>query len=272
MAKVAAIQMVSCSAVGPNLLTAKMLMQKAVDQGAQLLVLPENFALVGIKDEDKLVIRETYGSGRIQDFLAAQAAALNVWIVGGTIPLVVENHERKVRSSSIVWNAQGEAVARYDKIHLFDVYLGATMQQYQESKFIDAGSQAVVVQTPVGRVGLSICYDLRFPELYRDLRRQGAEILVVPSAFTAVTGRAHWRTLLRARAIENQCYLIAADQGGIHDNQRETYGHSMIIDGWGETLSSHATGIGTAVADIDLIKLQVLREEFPVWDHRKLID
>jgi nitrilase len=270
MAKVAAIQMVSCAAVGPNLLTARMLMQKAVDAGAELLVLPENFALVGMKDEDKLVVKEAYGHGRIQDFLAQQAQALGVWIVGGTIPLLAEHSEKKIRSSCIVWNAKGEAVGRYDKIHLFDVYLGANLKEYRESDVIEPGNSPVVIQTPVGKVGLGIGYDLRFPELARELRAQGAEILVYPCAFTAVTGRAHWRTLLRARAIENQCYVVAANQGGVHDNQQETFGHSMIVDGWGEILACQEVGIGTATAELDLIKLQILREEFPSWEHRRL--
>lgn len=272
MTKVAAIQMVSCSAVGPNLMTARSLMQKAVDAGASLLVLPDNFALIGMKDEDRLLIREHYGEGRIQDFLATTAASLGVWLVGGTIPIISEQDETKVRSACMVWNAQGQTVARYDKIHIFDVYMGATLHQYQESAFVEPGQDTVVVQTPIGRLGLCVNYDLRFPEVFRNLRRQGAEIFVLPSSFTAVTGRAHWRTLLRARAIENQCYMIAANQGGIHDSQKETFGHSMIVDGWGEILSCHEVGIGCVVADIDLIKLQVLREEFPTWEHRKLID
>lgn len=271
MAKVAAIQMVSCAAVGPNLLTARMLMQKAVDAGAELLVLPENFALIGMKDEDRLVIKESYGQGRIQDFLAQQAQSLGVWIVGGTLPIKSEHHAEKVRSACIVWDAKGQAVARYDKVHLFDVYLGANLRQYQESEVVEPGAELQVIQTPFGRLGLSVGYDLRFPELFRELRRRGAEIMVLPCAFTAVTGRAHWRTLLRARAIENQCYVVAADQGGVHDNQQESFGHSMIVDGWGEILACQEVGIGTAIAELDLIKLQILREEFPAWEHSRLL-
>jgi predicted amidohydrolase len=267
--KVAAIQMVSCSAVGPNLMTMQMLVNQAVEQGAQLIVLPENFAFMGNKDQDKLLIQEKIGSGRIQDFVAKCAQAHGVWIVAGTIPVTTDD-PNKVASACLVFDGNGKQVARYDKIHLFDVFLGATGETYQESAHIKPGDEVVVVDSPFGKIGLSVCYDVRFPELYRQLREKGADILVVPSAFTATTGRMHWRTLLRTRAIENQCYLIAANQGGVHDNGRETHGHSMVIGPWGIVMGCKEVGIGTVVAEIDLVRIQVLREEFPVWDHRRL--
>ncbi len=267
--KVAAIQMVSCSAVGPNLMTMQLLVKQAVDQGAQLIVLPENFAFMGKTPQDTLLIKETFGSGRIQDFVAKCAQTNGIWIIAGTLPLATDD-PNKISNATLVYNSDGQRVARYDKIHLFDVFLGGVSEVYQESSYVKPGNQVVVIESPFGKIGLSVCYDLRFPELYRQLREKGADILVVPSAFTATTGRMHWRTLLRTRAIENQCYVIAPNQGGVHDNGRETHGHSMIIGPWGIVMGCKEVGIGAVVADIDLIRIQVLREEFPVWNHRRL--
>lgn len=270
MSKVAVIQMTSCAAVGPNLLATKLLVHKAADEGAKLVVLPENFAFIGKKAEDVLLIKENYGEdGRIQNFMRELARKNDIWIVGGTIP-VATSDPHKVRSASIVWNNEGEIVARYDKIHLFDVTLAGVGETYHESAIYSHGDSVVLVETPFGAVGLSICYDLRFPELFGTLRQRGAEIITLPAAFTAATGRAHWEPLLRARAIENQCYFLAAAQFGRHDNHRETHGHSMIIDPWGEVIAEQAFGIGYQVADIDMLRLQILREEFPVWEHKKL--
>lgn len=268
--KVAVIQMVSCSAVGPNLMAAKLLVQKAADEGAKLIVLPENFALVGKDLEDVVLIKEEFGpEGRLQHFVANLAKRNQVWIVGGTLPIACA-HPHQVRSASIVWNEQGQVVGRYDKIHMFDVFLAGSGEHYEESKVYERGSEVVVVPTPFGKLGLSICYDLRFPELYYAMREKGAEIFTVPSAFTSATGRAHWTPLLQARAIENQAYILAANQGGIHDNGRATYGHSMIVGPWGNVLSQQESGIGYAIAEIDLLRLQILREDFPVWSHRQL--
>ena len=269
MAKIAAIQMVSGATVGANLISAQTLMEKAKDQGAELVVLPENFALVGQKQEDILLVKEKEGHGRIQNFLCAQAKELDLWIIGGTIP-IESSDSTKVFSSSIVWNNHGQQVARYDKLHLFDVYLAGSGEHYNESATYLAGNALTVVNTPFGNIGLSICYDLRFPEMYLALRNKGADILCVPSAFTHATGQAHWKTLLTARAIENQCYLVAPNQGGIHENKRQTYGHSSIIGPWGIQLASLQTGPGFIITDTDLVRLQVLREEFPVFAHRKL--
>lgn len=269
MAKIAAIQMVSGKKVGANLVMAQSLIEKAKDQGAKLVVLPENFALMPKNAEDVVLVKETYGDGRIQNFLSHLAQELDIWIIGGTIP-IDSGDPHKVFSSCIVWNNTGQPVARYDKLHLFDVYLAGSGQHYHESATYLSGHALTVVDTPFGKIGLSICYDLRFPELYLALRHQGADILCLPAAFTQATGKAHWKTLLTARAIENQCYLVAANQGGAHENQRETYGHSSIIGPWGLPLGTLKEGAGFTVCDIDLVRLEVLREDFPVFDHRKI--
>ena len=269
MSKIAAIQMTSCSAIGPNLMTAQKLIIQAAELGAKVVVLPEYFACVPKQEKDIFLVQEPFGKGRVQDFMAKCAKENSVWIIAGTIPLSTSN-PNKVSPACLVYNDQGEVVARYDKIHLFDARLGVTGEEYCESEYYQAGTQVVTVDTPVGKIGLSICYDLRFPELYRQLREQGADIFVLPAAFTAITGRMHWRTLLRTRAIENQCYMIAANQGGVHDNGRETHGSSMAVGPWGTVLEIKEVGIGVVMADVDLVRVQVLREEFPVWEHRKL--
>lgn len=268
MSKCAAIQMASSPNVGANLLEADKLIGEAANAGAELVALPENFALMGEHETDKLKVKEADGAGPIQDFLAAAALKHRVWIVGGTIPLAGEN-DNKVRASSLVYNDRGERVARYDKMHLFDVSVPDTEEEYRESNSIEPGHEPVIVDTPFGKLGLSVCYDLRFPELYRKLAALGAEILLVPSAFTAQTGAAHWEVLLRARAIENLCYVIAPNQGGFHINGRKTFGHSMIVDPWGLILDSHNNGSGFVCADIDRERLEKVRAAFPALQHRR---
>ncbi|WP_305074921.1 carbon-nitrogen hydrolase family protein, partial [Propionivibrio sp.] len=231
-ARVAAIQMISTTRVEENLRTAGTLIAEAVAQGAQLVALPEYFPIMGRRDADKIAVREVDGNGPIQDFLAETACKHGVWVVGGSLPLVASVDD-KVLNTCLVFNPQGARVARYDKIHLFGFQKGE--ERYNESATIEPGRQPVTFETPFGRVGLSICYDLRFPELFRALGE--IDLLVLPAAFTEVTGRAHWEILLRARAIENQCYVLAIGQGGVHENRRETHGNSMLIDPWGEVVA-----------------------------------
>ena len=269
MSVVACVQMASSPNIGANLLEAERLIGEAVSQHAQLVVLPENFALMGKSEHDKVKARETAGSGAIQAFLAEQAAHHGIWLVGGTIPLVAEA-DNKVRAACLVFDDKGRQVARYDKIHLFDVALVDSGEQYTESDTIEPGNEVVVIDSPFGRMGVAVCYDLRFPELFRQQLEAGLEILVLPSAFTAITGRAHWEVLVRARAIENLCYVIAPDQGGYHLNGRETYGHSMIVDPWGTVLNSLARGPGVVCADVDLGRLNSARRNFPSIAHRRL--
>ncbi len=269
MKRVAAIQMASGPNVGANLIEAGRLVQKAAGAGAGLVVLPENFALMGKADADNLKIREQNGKGPIQDFLAETSAKHGVWLVGGTVPLEADS-ENKVKASCLVYNDKGERVARYDKIHLFDVALVDSQERYTESDTIEPGDQVVAVDTPFGKLGLTICYDVRFPELYRQLLDQGVEIFSVPSAFTAITGKAHWEVLMRARAIENLSYVIASAQGGYHISGRETYGNSMIVDPWGGIVDRLPNGSGFVIADIDLDRLKSIRRNFPATSHRKL--
>ena len=269
MTNVACIQMASGPNVGANLLEAERLINQAVRQEAGLVVLPENFAIMGQSERDKVDVREVEGEGPIQQFLAEQAARHGIWLVGGTIPLVASVPD-KIRASCLVLNDKGEQVARYDKIHLFDVDLVDTDEQYTESETIEPDDRIVVFDSPFGRIGLSVCYDLRFPELYRQQLDAGMEVLVVPAAFTAITGRAHWEVLVRARAIENLCYVVAAGQGGYHLNGRENHGHSMIVDPWGIVLNSLARGPGVVSATIDLGRLESARRNFPSIQHRRL--
>ncbi len=271
MTHVAAVQMASGPNLTANLNEAARLIEQAAHTGAELVVLPENFALMGLAETDKLELREPEGEGPIQAFLSRQAARHGVWLVGGTIPLLAED-AGKARASCLVYDAGGRQVARYDKIHLFDVTLeGAQGESYLESATLEAGDKVVVVDnTPVGRLGLAICYDLRFPELFRHMLRQGVDCLAVPSAFTATTGRAHWEVLTRARALENLCYLIAAGQGGYHVNGRETHGDSLIVDPWGIILARLPRNAGVACADLDPERLAELRGRFPALRHRRL--
>lgn len=269
MTRVAAVQMASGPNVGANLLEAGRLIATAVDAGAQLVVLPENFAIMGMAETDKVAIRETPGSGPIQDFLANQAQKLGIWLVGGTIPLAASAAD-KVRAACLLYNDKGQVVARYDKMHLFDVRLNEGEETYVESQTIEPGNTPVVVDTPFGRLGLAVCYDLRFPEQFRSMLEQGMQLFVLPSAFTAITGRAHWEVLVRARAIENLCYAIAAAQGGFHVNGRETHGDSMIVDPWGTVLDRLPRGSGVVAADIDLARVTNTRRSFPAVSHRRL--
>jgi nitrilase len=269
MSLVAAIQMASGHNVSANLIEAGRLIGIAAKEGAKLVALPENFAIVGLAEHDKVKIRDRDGAGQIQDFLATQAAKYGIWIVGGTAPLLAQD-DTKVRAACLVYDNAGRRMARYDKIHLFDVRIEESDENYAESVTIEPGDQVVCVDTPFGKLGLAICYDLRFPELFRALLDKGAEILVVPSAFTAITGRAHWEILVRARAIENLSYVIAPAQGGYHANGRETYGDSMVVDPWGMVLNRQLRGAGVVVAEIDVARLRKIRRNFPSTSHRRL--
>lgn len=270
MTTVACIQMASGPKVGANLLEAERLIGMAVDKGSTLVVLPENFAIMGKTERDKVAVREAGGSGQIQDFLAQQADRHGIWLVGGTVPLVARD-EKRIRAACLLYDDQGKLAARYDKIHLFDVAVVDSDERYTESDTIEAGDRAVVVDTPFGKLGLAICYDLRFPELFRTMLDEGMELLALPSAFTAITGKAHWETLVRARAIENLCYVFAAGQGGYHLNGRATYGHSMIVDPWGQVMNELATGSGLVCADMNLEHLHNIRRTFPCLDHRNIV-
>ena len=260
--KVAALQMVSTPRVAENIATAAALIAQAAMLGAKLVVLPEYFGILGMKDTDKVAVRESVGSGPLQDFLAAVGARHGVWVVGGSVPLCCDE-PGKVLNTTLVYDDKGRRVARYDKIHLFGFESGT--ERYQESATIVPGSTPVALDTPFGRLGLSICYDLRFPELYRAL---AADIIVVPAAFTATTGRAHWELLLRARAVENLAWVIAAAQGGQHENGRETWGQSMVIDPWGNVLACQAKGAGIVIAQIDPAFQQKMRASLPALGHR----
>lgn len=268
--KVAAIQMNSLASVEANLASARELLERARAGGVKLAALPENFAIMGRKEADKLAVAETLGEGPIQSFLSRCARELDLWIIAGTIPIRSETRPGKVAAANLVFDNAGRLAARYDKIHLFDVDLPDREERYRESATIAAGSAPTVVATPFGRIGLAVCYDVRFPELFRHLQAQGAEILCLPAAFTAATGRAHWETLVRARAIENLCYVIAPAQSGMHENGRETWGDSMVVDPWGQVLDRVGeVGAALAVAEIDLTLQKQLRERFPSLNHRR---
>lgn len=265
--KVAAVQMTSGPDVMVNLDQAQALLEDVAARGAELAVLPENFAFMGLKDADKRGVAESDGRGPIQDFLASAALKLHMTIVGGTAPLR-GGEDGRVAAACLVYGPDGQRTGRYDKIHLFDVDIPGRAESYRESAHVAPGSHPVLVDTPAGRVGLSVCYDVRFPELFRSLSAGGAQILTIPSAFTGPTGRAHWETLLRARAIENLCYVIAPAQSGFHASGRETYGDSMIIDYWGRVLQRLPRGRGGVVADVDLGAQSEVRTHFPALQHR----
>ncbi len=270
MTTVACVQMASGLNVGANLLEAERLIGMAVDKGARLIVLPENFAFMGKEETDRIAVREGDDGGPLQDFLSQQAKKQGIWLVGGTVPMAARANN-KIRAACLLYDDQGKRAARYDKIHLFDVSLVDSNESYTESEAIESGDEAVVVDTPFGKLGLAVCYDLRFPELFRTMLDQGMEIIAMPSAFTAITGKAHWNTLVRARAIENLCYVLAAGQGGYHVNGRETYGHSMIVDPWGQVMNELANGSGLVCADIDMERLKNIRRTFPVLEHRNIV-
>ncbi len=261
--RVAAIQMASGPNVSANLAETERLIELAVDAGARLIVLPEFFCIMGMKDADVVKVREAEGHGPIQSFLARVAKKHKIWLIGGSVPLEA-GAANKVRNSCLVYDERGKQVARYDKIHLFGLDLGN--ERYQEAKLIEPGDKVVVVNSPFGRIGLSICYDLRFPELYRAM--PDVDIIVVPSAFTATTGRAHFETLIRARAIENLAYVIAPAQGGYHLSGRETHGDSMIVDPWGVVLDRLPRGSGVVIANINPAYQASLRKSLPALQHR----
>ena len=261
--RVAAIQMASGSNVSANLAEAEQLIELAVDSGARLIALPEFFCIMALKDADVVKAREAEGHGPIQSFLSRMAKKHKIWLIGGSVPLEA-SVANKVRNSCLVYDDRGKQVARYDKIHLFGLDLGN--ERYQEAKLIEPGDQVVVINSPFGRIGLSICYDLRFPELYRAM--PDVDIIVVPSAFTATTGRAHFETLIRARAIENLAYVIAPAQGGYHLSGRETHGDSMIVDPWGVVLDRLPRGSGVVVANINPAYQASLRKSLPALKHR----
>ncbi len=269
MSKAAAIQMTSGPNIQANLDEAAKLIGQAASQGAELIVLPENFSQMPLSEKERVANAEAMGEGLVQNFLATQSARHNAWIVGGTIPIKSEE-QGKAYSSSLVYNDKGEMVARYDKIHMFDVLIEEKNETYNESETTVAGEEIVVIDSPFGRIGLSVCYDLRFPELFRTMVDQGMEVCVIPSAFTAFTGQSHWEPLIRARAIENQCFVIAAAQGGYHVNNRQTYGHSMIVNPWGNVLGSVGTGPGVVITELERNVLETTRRNFQVLKHRRL--
>lgn len=269
MPQIAAAQMVSSSSIINNLEQVEQFFIAANTMEIDLLVLPENFAFMGKGENDKLKIAEKYLMGEIQEKISYFAKHYGLWVIAGTLPLQGLNN--KVRASCLVFDDKGFCVARYDKIHLFDVVV-SDEERYEESATIERGEELVVVDTPIGKIGLTVCYDLRFPELFQYLVYRGAEIITVPSAFTALTGAAHWEPLLRARAIENLSYIVAPNQGGLHENGRQTYGHSMIIDPWGRILSCCEENQGLISTAIDLQELRQLRRRFPTNEHHVLMN
>ena len=258
--------------IDANLEAAGGLLSEAARLGAVLAALPENFAFMGLDSGDKRAIAEPDGAGKIQTFLADTARRLELWIVGGTVPLRSDAGDGRVSASSLVYDAEGRRVGRYDKIHLFDVDVPGSAESHRESAHTVPGREPRVVESPAGRLGLSVCYDMRFPELFRTLSRQGADLFVVPAAFTVPTGRAHWESLLRARAIENLCALIAPAQWGVHPSGRATYGDSMIVDHWGTVLARLPEGTGCVVADLDPAARLEARAKFPVLAHRTIFN
>jgi nitrilase len=264
---VAALQMVSTPDVARNLDSASRLMERAAAAGVRLVALPEYFCLLGRSDRDKLAIAEADGDGPIQAHLAAAARRLGLWVIGGTLPLRSDEPER-VRNTCLVWGPDGERVARYDKIHLFAFDNGR--ERYDEGRVLQAGSEPVSFDADGWRVGLSVCYDLRFPELYRALMHPPCDLIVVPSAFTYTTGAAHWELLLRARAVENQCYVLAPAQGGTHENGRRTWGHSLLADPWGELLACQPEGEAVVAGEMTRERITQVRQQLPALAHRRL--
>lgn len=267
--KVAAIQMISGPDVAPNLVTAGRLIAEAAAAGAQLVALPEYFPLIGASDADRLTAREVDGAGPMQEFLADTAAKHGIWLVGGSIPLMADD-PTKLRNTCLVFDPQGKRVARYDKIHLFGFTKGK--ESYDEAATIERGNQVITFDSPLARIGIAICYDLRFPELFREMaqRSNPIDLLVLPAAFTETTGRAHWELLLRARAVENQCYVLAAAQGGKHPTGRITHGNSMVIDPWGDVIARMDKGEGVVIAELNRQKLVDTRTSLPALKHRIL--
>lgn len=270
MAKVAVAQMLSGEELSANLLQAQQLAEQAAIAGAKLLVLPENFAMLDSKKLIELAKLEE-NNQQIQQHLSQLAKKLELWIIGGTLPLLSPDKNR-IYASSILYDEQGQQQARYDKIHLFDVDVADAHNNYRESDFIYAGKQLITADTPVGCIGFGVCYDMRFPEQFQQLRQMGAEIISLPSAFTYITGKAHWEILIRARAIETQCFVLAANQGGQHNQNRISWGHSMITNGWGEILAIQTkAGAGLITAELDLEQLHNQRQQMPIMQHRNKI-
>jgi len=266
--RVAAVQMTSSTEVKDNLAVTEALLAQAHVAGAEVVLLPENFALMSADDNERWQVRETLGQGPIQEFLANMARRYEFWLVGGTLSLLDGNQE-KLCSSCLVYDPKGDRRARYDKIHLFDVELDGG-ESYRESEYYAAGEDIVVVDTPHGRLGIAVCYDLRFPELFRSMLDKQVEVFMIPAAFTAYTGRAHWEVLVRARAIENTAFVVAAGQSGRHANGRCTHGDSMVVDPWGNILNRRQVGEGLVVADLDLGELKSIRKKLPSVHHRKI--
>jgi predicted amidohydrolase len=264
--KIAALQMVSTPSVARNLDAASALLARAAAEGAELAVLPEYFCIMGRSDRDKLAVAEPFGDGPIQRMLSDAAREHGIWLVGGTMPIATGDADR-VMNSNLVFSPDGTLAARYDKIHLFRYDNGR--ERYDEGRTLNAGSEPVAFQAGDWRVGLSVCYDLRFPELYRALMRPPCDLLCVPSAFTHPTGAVHWEVLLRARAIENQCYVIAAAQGGQHENGRRTFGHSLVIDPWGEIVAVLPEGEGIVTAELKRERIVEVRTQLPALEHRR---
>lgn len=267
--RLAAIQMTSGADVAANLRQARACLEEARRQGAGLAVLPENFAYMAADESARSALAEADGTGPIQNFLSGVARECGLWIVGGTIPLASSERDRPF-AACCVWDDHGARVGRYDKIHLFDVRVPDSAEAYRESRRTMAGSNPLVLGTPFGQLGIAVCYDLRFPELFRSMLDCGVNVIAVPAAFTQRTGQAHWHTLLKARAIENLSYVVAAAQSGEHPGGRLTYGHSMVIGPWGEVLAEAVAGPGVVSATMDVDYLQKLREQFPALSHRRL--
>lgn len=265
---VAALQMTSGPIIEANLSQAQSLISEAASKGAKLIVLPECFAFFAMHDNDYITQAELYGHGQIQQFLSDQSALHQCYIIGGTLSIKSEN-ERKVKNSVLVYDPKGECIGRYDKIHLFDVDVPNSEEKYRESDIYNAGKNLTVIDIEGLKVGISVCFDLRFPEMYRAMLDPKLDLVCVPSAFTKLTGEAHWETLIKCRAIENLIFMVAANQGGYHANTRETYGHSMVVDPWGQVLNSLNTGAGVVVSEINTAQQQNIRKQFPVLDHRK---
>jgi predicted amidohydrolase len=262
---VAAVQMVSTPSVAENCATVRELVAQAAMRGAQLVLLPEYWPVMGLHETDKLALAEVAGAGPIQQCMAEMARQHRIWLIGGTLPINA-GEAGKIRNTTLALDPSGATVARYDKIHLFNFTKDA--ESYDEARTIMAGDQVVTFDAPCGKVGLSVCYDLRFPELYRAMG--DCSLIVVPSAFTYTTGNAHWEILLRARAIENQCYVLAAAQGGEHENGRRTFGHSMLIDPWGQIIDVLPQGPGAVFGQLDPQRIDAVRNSLPAWRHRRL--
>lgn len=267
--RVAVIQMVSSNDLEENLQSAEKLLVKAAEQGAVLAVLPETFAMFSARKQAELGQQEGFGRQPVRSFLSDQAKRLGLWIVGGTLPLALDEEETRVLASCFVVDDKGIERGRYDKVHLFDVDVADKQGSYRESDTFLPGEKALVIDTPVGRLGVAVCYDLRFPELFSAMRQQGAELIAIPAAFTKLTGQAHWLPLLRARAIETQCFVLGANQGGVHNPSRETSGGSAVIDGWGNVLVETELGETCLVAELDMDELHRQRQSMPVWQHRR---